>query len=485
VVNNDAKTAGLPILSWQSGATPYILQGDGLTADTAYQITNVGQLQTMSYSLDKYYQLANNINADISGYNTGVGFNPVGTSANPFTGDFDGDSHTVTNLYINRPSTDNIGLFGYTLGSQISNTGLVGGSIKGQDYIGALVGYAKQTTVQSSYSSMDLSVGDGWNYGEFVGGLIGQIEGSTVYRSYTTGNISGTGSVGGLVGNAMGPNNYIEESYTTGNIYAARDSASGVISSWYPYPSPDKSVTIRNSYSLGNVRAQYHSAAGITTGAANGDPYLLIIENCYSAGVISSDGRNWKGGIVSDADSFSFPGSSITSSYFLSPGGDGSIFGTLVTADQMEDPLTFSGWDIFSPVWDIFADQSPRLSLENHAGERYFVWDGAVSSAWSDDSNWARGTPQSGANIFISERAFDPILIQSDLFEFYHIRRHFTQNADLTITGDYTQRAVFSPAIRQKLSAWGQFLRALWNGRISALRGCRRSWRSICDPRSL
>ena len=61
------------------------------------------------------------------------GFTPVGTNTSNFTGRFDGLGHTITNLNINRGTTDYVGLFGYIgSGGAVSNVGLVGGSIRGQ-----------------------------------------------------------------------------------------------------------------------------------------------------------------------------------------------------------------------------------------------------------------------------------------------------------------------------------------------------------------
>jgi len=64
------------------------MSGDGTT--TPYQIISVGQLEVMLYSLSSKYQLANNINSDIIGYNTDAGFVPIGNWTVNFRGTFDG-----------------------------------------------------------------------------------------------------------------------------------------------------------------------------------------------------------------------------------------------------------------------------------------------------------------------------------------------------------------------------------------------------------
>ena len=50
---------------------------------------------------------------------------PIGTWSNKFTGTFDGQGYKITHLYINRPSTNYVGLFGYAgSGSEIKDVGL-------------------------------------------------------------------------------------------------------------------------------------------------------------------------------------------------------------------------------------------------------------------------------------------------------------------------------------------------------------------------
>src|SRR6056297_865263 len=59
------------------------------------------------------------------------GFSPIGTAyMSSFKGSYDGQNHTIDNLYINRPETNNIGLFGYQNGtSVIRNLGIQNANI--------------------------------------------------------------------------------------------------------------------------------------------------------------------------------------------------------------------------------------------------------------------------------------------------------------------------------------------------------------------
>jgi len=173
-------------------------------------------LQGMNGSPTVNYALGSNIDASsTSGWNSGMGFMPVGSSGPPypFSGVFDGLGHTITGLSINRPTTDYVGLFGYTGSSAIiRNVGLVNGTITGQSYVGGLVGY-NYSNISTSYSTGAV------NGTTNVGGLVGT-NSKTISNSYSTGAVSGTTNVGGLVGNNAysSSSSLISNSYSTGAV---------------------------------------------------------------------------------------------------------------------------------------------------------------------------------------------------------------------------------------------------------------------------
>ena len=57
----------------------------------------------------------------------GEGWQPIGdSSSNPFSGQFEGNGFTISNLTINRGGANGIGLFGYTESeAEIANVGFV------------------------------------------------------------------------------------------------------------------------------------------------------------------------------------------------------------------------------------------------------------------------------------------------------------------------------------------------------------------------
>ncbi|GLQ97757.1 GLUG motif-containing protein [Dyella mobilis] len=205
--------------------TPYLL---GLVGNQVFEVNdssntlytviqNVNQLQAIQNNLSGYYVLGNAIDASAtSGWSGGAGFAPIGGSTTPFTGVFDGLGFTISNLTINLPSGDYVGLFGESTGA-IRNLGLIGGATSGEDSVGGLVG-ANEGTVSDAYVTGTVS---GLRY---VGGLAG-VNAGTVSDAYATGTVSGTVNVGGLVGfNLAGVSlegGTVSDAYATGAVSGA------------------------------------------------------------------------------------------------------------------------------------------------------------------------------------------------------------------------------------------------------------------------
>jgi hypothetical protein len=176
-------------------------------------ISTLAQLQAMSVSGD--YVLVNNIDAtDTKTWNASggvyAGFIPIGTSAAPFTGTFDGGGFSISNLYINRPTTDYVGLFGNSsktgTANDFKNVSLVNFDITGRNYVGLLCGYMTGTTTDSTVSGITSS-GNITLKGQKGGGLIGISTGVTTYDCDANVDISASSTsaydIGGFIGNAI------------------------------------------------------------------------------------------------------------------------------------------------------------------------------------------------------------------------------------------------------------------------------------------
>ena len=271
-------------------------------------------------------------------YDATLAWTPIGDSSSPYTGTFDGNGCTIKWLTID--SADNfIGLFGY-VGKDETNTGSVqnvtleGGSIKGSNAVGGVVGWNEGGTVSNCYNTGDVegnsdvggvvgynggtvsncnNTGDVTGSGNNVGGVVGRNYGSgtvsncnntgdvsgsgsvggvvgyndgTVSNCYNTGDVSGSGSFGGVVGYNDGT---VSNCYNTGDVSGSGNNVGGV-TGWNNYG------TVSNCYNTGKVEGKNNSVGGVAGYNEKG-----TVSNCYNTGAVS--GRDYYvGGVVGEND---------------------------------------------------------------------------------------------------------------------------------------------------------------------------------------
>jgi hypothetical protein len=126
--------------------------------------------ETGSTSLN--YKLYNDIDATLTNTwnpdnGVNLGFLGIGDSTNHFTGIFDGNNHTISNLYMNSSQDHYTAMFRVVNG-QIKNLTLSYCSITGHGQVGALVGTTCYGSVITNCSSSGMVSGY-----YLVGGLIG------------------------------------------------------------------------------------------------------------------------------------------------------------------------------------------------------------------------------------------------------------------------------------------------------------------------
>lgn len=165
----------------------------------------------------QYFILMNDI--DLGGKE----WSPIGTSDDiSFRGTFDGNSHLISNLYVNRPTTSGVGLFGYVYNATIRDLGITGNSsVTGKERVGGLVGRcyinAEGHTISGCFSDADVTAS-----GDNTGGLIGMFRSTkafSVTNCYSTGNISGKNYTGGIVGRLDDNTDFsISNCYSAGSI---------------------------------------------------------------------------------------------------------------------------------------------------------------------------------------------------------------------------------------------------------------------------
>ncbi|MEI7718568.1 MAG: BspA family leucine-rich repeat surface protein, partial [archaeon] len=276
--------------------------GTGTLADP-FQITNCTQLQEMNASLTANFSLINDINcsntsvADASIWGVS-GFSPIGnnTAGYSFTGSLNGNSKIISGLFINRTSTDYVGLFGVLgTGGFVNRTGLVNIILNGSSYVGGLAGSSTGNVNESYITGTVQGV-------TYVGGVFGIFSTGKVYRCFSNATVKGSSSLGGFVGSISG--GVINDSYAMGNV------------------------------SNGGYQGGF---AGINTGT---------LGNVYSIGNIT--GAN-AGGLVGSPAS----GTTISSYWDMNTSGKAtSTSGTGLTTIQMKNVSSFTGWN-FTNVWGI------------------------------------------------------------------------------------------------------------------------------------
>lgn len=133
---------------------------------------------------------------------------PIGTTNKMYRGKFDGQYNTISGLYFNDATIDTVGLFGHIYEGQVRNLRLADSYINGKNYVGGVVGYNQNGSVNEVYNSASVS---GTSY---VGGIAGYNKNS-ISNIINTGSVSGTSNVGGVVGYNY---NEIRNVYSTGSV---------------------------------------------------------------------------------------------------------------------------------------------------------------------------------------------------------------------------------------------------------------------------
>jgi hypothetical protein len=340
--------------------TASLFAGGAGTAANPYQISTAEQLQNLNQCLGEtnqgnHYALNNDI--DLTAYlqgegnNGGAGWAPIGNLVENsddistfFSGKLDGKGHKVSGLWINRPETNNAGLFGFIIKAEIKDIGVeidnAKGGIKGNRSVGGLAGIITMTnpadpaisTISGSYTTGNVTGKEG------VGGLAGLNKAAAITNSYATGNISGEEYVAGLVG-AMENNGTIINSYATGSVMGNRD-VGGLVAS-------NNRGTISNSYATGSV-----TGSGCRVGGLVGNNNRGTITNSYATGSVTAGCDSDVGGLVGNNGSYG----TVTNSYYdtQTTGQTDTDKGTGKTTAEMKTQSTYAGWD-FETIWEINA----------------------------------------------------------------------------------------------------------------------------------
>ena len=228
-------------------------------------------------TLSKNYKLTADLNL------SDETFPGIGTAAQPFTGRFDGQNHTISNITVS--GTDNVGFFGVIRGATIRSLNLTNVTITGKEKVGGLVGYAQVELDKSDLSQNTANLIGGCTVSGTVsgekqtGGLVGLNEGkadadtlfsiaSSIDKSSAEVTVTGKDMTGGLVGENTGT---ITKSAATGAV-TGTSMTGGLVG--------DNTGDIYDSHAEGTVTGSSHTGgfAGSSSGA---------VKNCYSLGAVT------------------------------------------------------------------------------------------------------------------------------------------------------------------------------------------------------
>ncbi len=299
-------------------------------------ISTKEQLLTLANATDeetlgKNYKLANGLDL------TGVDFPGIGTAEHPFTGRFDGQNNTISNVTVT--GENNVGFFGVIKGATIQNLKLENVNISGKEKVGGLVGYAQVTLnpndlSQNTANLIGSCTVSGTVSGEKqTGGLVGLNEGKTdqdtlfsiassIDKCSADVTVTGKDMTGGLVGENSGT---VTKSTAKGAV-SGTNSTGGFVG--------DNTGDIYDSHAEGAVTGSNHTGgfAGSSTGT---------VKNCYSLGAVS--GTDYTGsfaGSLAAADTVIGAGQ-VTVSGTPTQGYNGGLAGTLSgTVSGLDNRIT-------------------------------------------------------------------------------------------------------------------------------------------------
>ena len=214
----------------------YVLRAPSVSNKIA--ILDATGLAAMNQNLSGDYSLEADL--VLSGNYTPIG----GNSYSAFTGNFDGNFHTISGIEVSGGTYG--GLFGLTSGATIQNVGVKSGTINAQ-YVGGIVGRAEnQTKLIDVFNDGTTIQPTGKRVNSFyAGGIVGYAQNSSINKAYNTGAIGGRG--GGILG--------CSDFTTVSNVYntyVSNNSATGIVG----YGVKNDTVSsITNAYTTGNIIA--------------------------------------------------------------------------------------------------------------------------------------------------------------------------------------------------------------------------------------
>ena len=274
-----------------------------------YEIDTPAKLQWLkdTGSKSSNYKLTADVNMTGCTWSTGIG-----SGATPFSGVFDGNSKTISNLTISGSAY--VGLFSYLSGS-VSNLTLMSPSITvSSQFAAALVGDLKSGGSVSNITVTNVSVSTVQGYS---GGVVAYSRaGSTVDNVTVSGTVSSPAGVGGgVVATAEGSLTNLTSSVTVTGSFNLGGLAGSV----------NNSGSVSNSSASGSVTGSSSQVGGAVGSAAGTSPTCGTITNVTASGTVQAS--IYAGGVLGYGNCYFIYRSSSSSTVTASSNHAGGIVG--------------------------------------------------------------------------------------------------------------------------------------------------------------
>ena len=212
---------------------------------------------------------------------TGFKLTQIG-GVSSFTGEFDGQGHTISHLTDNNAAGWRSGLFGLTDGATIADIIFEDAEIYGRYNMSVAVGEATNTTIKNILVR-NCKV-ETVNGGDRLGGIAGQISGGTIQNcAVINSSLKGENYTGAIVGNAIA-GAIVKNCYSNTDVYAQGSYAGGVAGAV-------QTATIEKNFYTGSIRSDHETAAGLV-GIFNvqkdNDYALVLRKNMVAASTVTA-----------------------------------------------------------------------------------------------------------------------------------------------------------------------------------------------------
>ena len=239
---------------------------------------------------------------------------PIGNSSKKFSGHFDGQNHTISNLKITTPSSSNVGFFGFTTNGSVKNLTIKNADVEGYLNVGAVAG----TPYTSKYSNITLTGKVTVDGSAYVGGMFGKnlyanAENLTINASSGSyvradSNIGGTNYrtyVGGVVGFIGEGNHGLTNVSSNIDVYGSVCDIGGITGIAH-YGNQFKNITCTGDVTVepadGTALEDFNEVGGIAGTWYNNTSNPASFEDCSFSGelVMPEGARIFNDGMVGE-----------------------------------------------------------------------------------------------------------------------------------------------------------------------------------------